>query len=136
VRFKASELRAKLGLSDPDDDDEVIGGQPSAAPAPAQNRRARLQSSTAFNREQVADEGPYPALDEIEYEALKDWKPQMGALLDPVIEVIQQAGSYAEALEALALIAPRMEAGPLIDGLVQSTFKARALGDVTDGSGG
>jgi phage gp29-like protein len=34
LRFKASELRGKLGFSDPEDGDEVVGGAPAAAPRP------------------------------------------------------------------------------------------------------
>jgi phage gp29-like protein len=129
VRIKASELRARTGFSDPDPDDEVIGVLPAAAPPSA----APPRTGTASNRQAAdADDGPNPVLDEVEYEALKDWQAQMDGTLDPVIEVIQAAGSYEEAREALALVFPKLDASRLVAGLVTATTKARGHGDATD----
>lgn len=118
TKFKATEVRAKLGFTDPDDDDEVIG---VASPPPATN--------TALNRAGVSAD----ALDELEAEMLEDWEDVMGDLLGPVEDAIAGADSYEDALERLAKVLPNMGSSKLIEGLVKGMFKARALGDVQDG---
>lgn len=118
LKVKASEVRSKLGLTDPDDDDEVIGGAP---PPPATN--------TALNR---AGDTPPDQLDELEAEMLEDWEEVMGDLLGPVEDAIAGADSYENALERLAKVLPNMGPSKLIEGLVKGMFKARAIGDVKD----
>lgn len=119
TKFKATEVRSKLGFTDPDDDDEVIGETPTP---PATN--------TALNRAQ--DTRP-DQLDELEVEMLEDWEEVMGDLLEPVEDAIASADSYEDALERLAKVLPNMGSSKLIEGLVKGMFKARALGDVKDG---
>lgn len=119
TKFKATEVRSKLGFTDPDDDDEVIGGAP---PPPATN--------TALNRAQ--DTRP-DQLDELEVEMLEDWEEVMGDLLGPVEDAIADADSYEDALDRLAKVLPNMGSSKLIEGLVKGMFKARAVGDVKDG---
>lgn len=119
TKFKATEVRSKLGFTDPDDDDEVIGETPTP---PATN--------TALNRAQ----GTRPdQLDDLEVEMLEDWEEVMGDLLEPVEDTIASADSYEDALERLAKVLPNMGPSKLIEGLVKGMFKARALGDVKDG---
>jgi phage gp29-like protein len=151
VRIKASELRAKAGFSDPDDDDEVIGGvvssQAQTPPPPSLHSgltpvglleagdtspASGARTETAQNREAVPAD-PYAVLDEIEYEALKDWEPVMGELLDPVQAIIQSSESYEEAIALLATAIPDMGTGKLIDSLVKATTQARIEGDLNDG---
>ncbi len=126
VRFKSSELRAKLGFTDPDDDDEVAGGPAApAAPTPP----AKPAASTALNRE--ADE--VDALDEIEAEMLGEWQEVMAPMLSPIEDAIAQASSYEDALARLAAVAPKMGSAPLVEALVKGMFKARSIGDLRDG---
>jgi len=121
VTFRASELRSKLGLSDPEEGDEVVGGKTApAAPPPATNRLALNQAEM-------------DAVDEIEAEMLGDWADVMDEILAPVEELVAQAGSYEEVMAGLAETMPKAGSSKLIDALVKGMFKARAEGDVKDG---
>lgn len=153
VRFRASEVRGRLGFSDPEDGDEVIGGvpaepaEPKAKPAPAEGddgpenddehgdaarnragcRCPSCRGETSLNR------GEPDPLDEIREDALADWEEVAGDLLDPVERAILAASSYEEAMAALAEASPAMRTSRLVDGLVKAMFKARAEGDRRDG---
>jgi len=115
LRVKSAELRRRLRLTDPDDDDEVIGGT-----APAPQTRRELNSA-----------GPADDLDEIEAEMLDGWEPVMDETLAPIIAAIDRAETLEDVLPLLDDLGP-MEAGKLIEALVQGAFKARSLGDVKD----
>ncbi|MFO1174467.1 MAG: DUF935 domain-containing protein [Paracoccaceae bacterium] len=121
VTFKASELRAKLRLSEPEAGDELVGGQP-AAPAPPVAKNA-----LALNQAEL------DAVDEIEAEMLADWEEVMDEVLAPVEELVAKAGSYDEVMNGLAETMPKAGASKLIDALVKGMFKARAVGDRQDG---
>ncbi|PTE20235.1 DUF935 domain-containing protein [Cereibacter changlensis JA139] len=133
VRFRAAEIRSKLGFSDPGEKDEVIGGAP-AAPPTAQNhsgcRCPTCRGHLALNRE---IDPPADPLDEIGADALAEWEEVQDDLLGPVERAILDAATYEEAMAALTAVLPEMAASRLIDTLVQASFKARALGDVQDG---
>ena len=123
LTFKASEVRAKLGYSRPEADDEIFGGR--ARPASAETARDRRRARTAR-----AD--PFDELDEIEDELLKDWEPVMSETLDAILSAIEEAETLEDALDKLA----ELEALPsarLIEQLVTGMFAGRALGDAQDG---
>lgn len=110
VTFKQTELRAKLKLSDPDDDDAVTSPGIAALPAP---------TSPALNRRE--ETGRLDPMD--------DWALQLGPVVDPVRTAIAESGSYEEALERLRTLAPEMELSALIQSLVTAAVASRAAGD-------
>ncbi|AZV77898.1 DUF935 domain-containing protein [Parasedimentitalea marina] len=120
MKVKQSEVRAKLGYSEPDGDDEVLG---TAKPETSESE------ATAKNRAQDTPPDPYVALDALEGELAEDWVEVVSPILAPVMEVLETTTTYDEALAALADTFPQMDTRPLIDTLVKSAFKARALGD-------
>lgn len=120
VTFKTQEVRSKLGFSDPDDDDEVIGALPKAPPPPATN--------TALNRADI----PSDLMDEIEAEAMADWQDVTDDMLAPIAEIIETSSSYEEIERRLDEL-PGLPVNRMIDTLVKAMFKARSLGDVKDG---
>lgn len=122
VRFKATELRAKLGLSDPEEGDEIVGGLP-AAPAPAPPARNRV----AMNRAEAPD-----AVDEIVDDMLGDWEAVMGDLAAPVQALLDDCEDYDAFMARLPEVIKGQSTARVIDALVKGTFKARALGDQTD----
>ena len=123
MKVKQSEVRAKLGYSEPDGDDDVLG---------VSVVKAGDSEGTAKNRAQDAPADPYNVLNELEGELAEDWVDVVSPIMAPVIEVLETATTYEEALAALADAFPQMDARPLIDTLVKSAFKARALGDASD----
>lgn len=122
VRFKAAELRGKLGFSDPEDGDEIVGGAsaPAASP-PARNR-------VALNRADAGD-----PVDEIVDDMLGDWEAVMGDLVDPVQALLDACEDYDTFMARLPEVTKGQSTARVIDALVKGTFKARALGDQTDG---
>lgn len=120
LRVKQSELRARLKLSEPDDDDEVIGARPAQNP-PATN--------TALNREAAATD----EIDQIEAEMLGEWEEIMEPILAPVEDLIAEATSYEDAMARLAQVLPNIATAPVVEALVKGLFKARVMGDVRDG---
>lgn len=126
VRFKAAELRGKLGFSDPEEGDEVVGGAPAAAPPvpPARNRAAH---SLALNREQGED-----LLTGTLDDMLSDWEEVAGGMEAAIAGAIDGADSYEAVLDRLPQALRQMPTAVLIDTLVKGMFKARAIGDAQD----
>lgn len=118
VKFRASEIRAKLGMGDPEAADEVVGGQPNTV---APNSVA-LNSVVAPN-----------LLDELDTELAGEWRDVGGGLSDAVMAAIDGASSYDDLLEHLPELVRLMNDVPFIEGLVKATFKARGIGDQLDG---
>ncbi|UWQ00842.1 DUF935 domain-containing protein [Aliiroseovarius crassostreae] len=119
LRVKASEVRGKLGYSEPDDDDEVIGGP--AKPAPTETARNRA--------EEKPEADPMAA---IEADLFAEWEEVMGDVLEPVFELLDAASGYEEALQLIQDAFPSM-GNKLIEQLVKSAVKARAEGDAVNG---
>lgn len=127
VTFKATELRQTLGYSDPEEGDEVVGGQPKAAkppiePPPAQNR-------LALNRQDLTPDD----LGEIEEDMLSDWQELADGLQEGIASAVDGAASYEDLLERLPEALSHMPTGLAVETLVKGMFNARALGDQTDG---
>ena len=120
LRVKQSELRSKLGFSEPDDDDEVIGGaKPAAETAEARNR--------------AEPDDPYADLDEVEDDLFSDWEEVMGDVLEPVLALLEGASSYDEASKIIADAFPQLGDKAMIEALVKAAVKSRASGEAEDG---
>lgn len=141
VRFRADELRGKLGLSAPEEGDETIGGtsmpETPAAPA-APPRIARAPNSArscacAACVERAANESepdPYDDLDAAEIEALSTWPEQLAPMIDPILALVDEAQSYEELRRRLPELLGQMQPAQVIDGLVGALVQARAAGDL------
>lgn len=122
VTFKASELRRKLGFSDPEQGDEIVGGPPVAPPPPA-------PAKLALNRSGAGDDD----IDEIEAMMLEDWQQLADDLQGAIATVMDGASSYEDALKRLPEALAHMPTGLAVETLVKGLFQARALGDQRDG---
>lgn len=128
VPFKAQELRRKLGFSDPEKGDEIVGGTPAAAPPPpAANRKA-------LNRALPDDDpGPWPLIDELEGELLEGWRDVLEDLLVPIEAQLAQATTLEEARDMIAGIDLPGAPAALTEQLAVAFVKSRGLGDAFDG---
>lgn len=124
LRIKATEVRGKMGYSQPDDDDEIIGGTPQEKPAPGTGE------TTAKNREAPKVESD--PVEEIEAASLQDWEAIAGPVLQPIMDILLTATDYDDAEAMLAEAFPQMDVRPLLQSLVQSGVKARAEGDAAE----
>ncbi|MGR3435262.1 MAG: DUF935 domain-containing protein [Shimia sp.] len=125
LRMKADEVRSKLGYSTPEDDDEILGGAPDAKPpTPALNRA----------RNRAMGDGVDQA--ELEAEVDAEWADLDVELLGALLEALEGADTYEEALE---LVDGAFGASDLVqdtavvERLVAANFRARALGEDRDG---
>ncbi|OEU65810.1 MAG: hypothetical protein BA863_08965 [Desulfovibrio sp. S3730MH75] len=117
LRVSQAEIRSKLGLREPKEDEPVL--TLTSVPAPEPEKKA---ANRAMNREQ-ADE-----LARIRDDALEDWEQVMDPMLDPVEAILKDSSSYEEALALLE--AAEMDSSELMRSLAKATCKARGLGDV------
>ena len=125
VTFKQSEIRQKMKFSDPDKDDDIIGGAP---------KQTTAQNSIALNRSTDPAEplGAFDELDALEAELNEDWEDVMEDALAPIYDILADVSTLEEARDRLAEALPHMGSATLIEGLVKAAFKARSIGDVKD----
>ncbi len=126
VRFRADELRGKLGFSDPVKGDEVAGGGLQPSDGKAANRIGR-----ALNRQE--DMGTEADLADIEEDMMADWQEVSSEMEAAIRAEVEQATSYEDLIARLPLALKSMPTAVLVDTLVKGMFKARTLGDATDG---
>lgn len=127
MKVKSAELRAKLGWSDPDDDDDVIGGL-IADPALSGSASASLFATTTA----AIATPPMDELDELEAALQDGWQPVMDETLDPIIAIFEASESFEEALQRLGEL-DELPSAEMIDRLTRAMVKARSIGDVKDG---
>lgn len=116
LRVKSTEVREKLGYSEPDDNDEVIGETPMQVEP---------------NSESDPVEDPFLLLEELEAEMLDGWQPVMDETLRPLIETILSAGSMDEVVAVLDATGG-LPTAKLVQQLVAGQIAARSAGDVRD----
>lgn len=161
LKVGQKQMRAKIGLSEPDDDDEMLtpASPPTptsdpdadaeadeAPPAPAPRaRKAALSAHHSGCRCAscqpvlpaflAADPGKLDSEDELDdfvAEALADWQEDADPLLAPLREVLEKATSFAELEAMLPGIAGRIDGAKLAMKLAIAMAKARGLGDARD----
>jgi len=117
LTVKASEVRAKLGFSDPQAGDEVIGkkAEEASAPKPDMEKAAnRSQKTVSID-------------DEIEELGLENWQAQMQPVIDPIEELFNNSENFEDVLQGLRGLEMDMET--MIRSLAAATFKAYVAGD-------
>jgi phage gp29-like protein len=126
LKVKADELRSLIGLSSPEEGDEVIGGRGAAAPIQENEPPPAPELNLAINAAQNAD-----AADDDELDALID-ADGYTAVSDEIAEVIEKAAdtatdfdSFRKELEKLVSAWPPDK---IAECIAVATFKARALG--------
>lgn len=163
LKVKQSEIREKLGLSDPADDDELLSKpepvadplaaqatKPSPEPKPKRDKpqdvKAKVAALSAIVSEHkracqcgactallAAEAGQPDALDQVEIlfaDALDDWQMIADPITQPIADIVNQAGSFEEALSLLQTRFP--DASKLADRLGRLTAIARGIGDIAD----
>jgi phage gp29-like protein len=130
---KRSELYAKLGLTEPGDDDEVlVGGSAPAEPPSNSGGTPVKEPATAGNTEGAAAamNAASEANDELEtiVEAT-EWEPLVKPLHDAVAELSAECNSYEEFERRLPELLARIDTAGVTRALALDMFKARALGD-------
>lgn len=128
LKVAATEVRDKLNLRDPGDDEEVLTHAAAPQLAPAENRFAPAWP-TASNRSLPSEQDD---MDRLAAEALGDWQPLLQPVLDPVMELAANSESYEEFQAGLVNLTAKMDSTELVERLAMTTFKARGHGTVDD----
>jgi phage gp29-like protein len=124
LRVSASVIRDKLGLPDPDEDEEIL--MPAAV--------STATNAMALNRQAGADELP----DEIDIaadEALDGWEAAggMAAIVSPIARALDASDSVEAFAAQLEEIMRGQDAVVLVQHLAAALFKARAMGAADEG---
>ncbi len=124
IKAPANWARKKFNIPDPVEGEELLAEIQTPKPATAGNR------SLAMNRTatDTSDE-----LEELADGISEDWKPVMEPIINPVLDLANQAESYEEFLKGLPGLLTEMDPETLIQKLARATFTARGMGDATDG---
>lgn len=77
-------------------------------------------------------EGDRDALDILSDEAAGDWERVTDPIIEPILALAGECGSYAEFTKRLPEVIGRMDTASLVSALAQSTFAARLLGRLND----
>lgn len=120
LAVSTAEIRSKLGLSEPDEDEPVLS---MAQMGLAANRMG--QTRRAMNTEQDEDD----ELTQIRAEQLEDWEAVMTPVVDPVRELVERSSSLEDVMAGLETLQTQMDSTELMRQLARATFMVRALGD-------
>ncbi|EGJ49039.1 DUF935 domain-containing protein [Desulfocurvibacter africanus] len=126
LRVEASGVRDKLGLPDPEDDAELLS-MPGVATAENRQGKALNQSQGVPAPRAELDE-----IDELEADALAEWEQLAAPVVNPVLKLAEEAGSFEDFLAKLPGLSGTMDSSALIRSLALAAFKARGLGDAGD----
>jgi phage gp29-like protein len=154
LKVRASQIREKFELDEPDPDDEVLGPDSSGASVPLKDGQAinrvahRLalgrhgdgcacagcKLPLALNRPDASAGGvaDADAIDDLADPLNEGWEEVMDPAVEPILQLAQRAGSYAEFSAELDAAASAMDMSPLAKSLALQLFKAKGLGDATD----
>ena len=134
MRVQASEIRDKLGLSDPDADAELLAPAPApASPAQIAQPGKRLVQSLQAAQAQAA----LPA-DAIGDRLVADTRPEMAGMLEEIEAMMGAASDLGEFGEMLRAAYPRLDVEPMADriGLALTTANAAGRFDIDQGANG
>ncbi|MDO9625152.1 MAG: DUF935 domain-containing protein [Pseudomonas sp.] len=135
LQVEQSAILDRFGLAAPTDGARLLQPQHSAPPlAPGLNAERPCTCPAcgghrrALNQEQAQRDN----LDELSTEAAAEWVPLMSPVLDPVLQLAEQAEDFEGFRAGLAGLLEQMDDSALIENLARAAFKARGLGDGGD----
>jgi phage gp29-like protein len=125
LKIKASQVRARFGFTDPDDDSELLHPEGQGLPQePALNHQ-----KLALNRQEL--DPVEQTLTEIQDDLEDEWEPVIKPILDPIQTLADESEDLEDFIARLPelLEGDEMDATELVKRLAEGTFKARGLGD-------
>jgi len=125
LKVKSDEVRSLFGLSNPDDDDETIGGHPKYG-IPTPGGEGGEPEKPELNAEQNNTQSELDTLIEgNDYVQISD---DIAAVIEKAADTATNFESFREELQKLVKNWP---ADKIAECIAVATFKARALGDAT-----
>lgn len=142
-RVSQRQLRSKLGLSEPEDGEELLKAASTPVEQAQPGRVSRLSihpggcrckdcAPNGFAALAAEDRLAEDDLDELERQELGDWQEIADPLLAPLRQALAGASSFAELEAMLPELAGKIDGSKLAARLARLTAIARGLGDVKD----
>ncbi|HEY8136252.1 MAG TPA: DUF935 domain-containing protein [Methylocystis sp.] len=149
LRVKQAEVREKLGLSEPDEKDELLAPQKAAPETPAPGEKQKPDPQTkrlvreaalnlsggcpccgttervALNAESAGDDPSAELIDE----AADDWEPVMGPIEKAVAKALDESDSFEAFKAKLTALVGTLDTGKLAKRVALQQMKARGLGN-------
>ncbi|MCT7668175.1 DUF935 domain-containing protein [Shinella kummerowiae] len=157
LKVSMPKVRERIGFEEPDDDEEVLAAQKSAAPVVVDTQKPGAKAedkpadpaaktdppakATAKLKTACPHCGGFHAtaaderseLDVLVDDALGEWEEDLEPILKPLQRLVERSTSYAQLEAGLDDLIAKMDAGPLADRLGKLMMIARGLGDSGDG---
>jgi phage gp29-like protein len=125
LKVKADELRSLLGLANPDEGDEVIGGRPEYG-LPMPGDTADEPQTPALNAEQTETPDEIDALAEESTDGYIQISDDIAAVIEKAADTAADFESFRKELQKLVKGWPPDK---IAECIAVATFKARALGN-------
>lgn len=122
MRVSEKGLREKIGLPEPESDDDML--RLPAAPAPDQPQGS--EPTTASQQKHSHDD----AIDDFSGELAGNWEEVMNPIASALELAASQSRSYEEFQQKLLEIAGDLDIGPLAQALAKANFQANIAGQV------
>lgn len=133
LRVRAAQVRAKLGLEEPEKNDELVERPAAPSPEPRGLDFAAEPPRRATAAEPTDEPGPLDTwTDEAAAEELAEWEEVIAPITDPILAVIESSETYEEAIARLEAMEPDMDTTRLEASLARALFRARIIGNVSD----
>ena len=125
VLISAKQMRAKLGLNAPEDEDDVFGQINGFSQLPTFNQA--LNKSSATVKQPIND-----FIDDLGDDELKDWQPKVEPVKKKIEELIARLLKEGKSLEDLKSELAKLDVSPdeLAESLAKNSMAARLIGGV------
>ncbi|MEI6897879.1 MAG: DUF935 domain-containing protein [Psychromonas sp.] len=146
LKVQMSDVRDKMGLSDPDSKSELL--YPEGSLLPVADEKGNTEKPMALNHQQSPLNSPLnlainsqslnkqidsnAEMDRLTQQALDEWEEIGEPILNPVLTLAQSSISFEAFSAALPQLADELGASEFIEQLTVLCWQARALGDATD----
>lgn len=124
MRIKADDLYYKLGLTRPNDTDEILTSPAGQAPGPLQPNSQR-PTQLQLNRQQEKREEVQELIDD----AADEWEQITSPLQKRIEELAAACNTYDEMMQKIPSLLREFDTDLSAEKLALAAFKARALGD-------
>lgn len=124
MRISERKLRDRVGLPEPEDDEDILrvpGGTAPADPA--------AEPETAAASAQPGRSRPVDAIDALGDEMAADWEEIISPTIDRIVKAVEDSASYEDFTQKLLDILPELDARLLRERLARAMFVARLAGN-------
>ena len=129
-RVGQATIRDKLGIEDPDPDEELLRPAARSAPPAAAGDQEPLAVPDAVTGKAAQEPPGDDAIDRLADKSIDDWDPMLEPVLDPLRQLLEECGSLQEFRDRMPELLGKMDAAELTDRLAQAAFAGRLAGEL------